>query len=76
MAPTPPGDAQEPYPLQFAVEYPDRELDLLSTAFRIILAVPIFILLGTVGGGTIQIPAEAGTATVATGAGSCSSRRC
>ena len=33
-----------PYPVQFSVEYPDRPLDRLSSIFRIIAAVPIFIV--------------------------------
>jgi uncharacterized protein DUF4389 len=39
------------YPVQFSVEYPDRDLDRLSTAFRIIAAIPILIVLGAIGGG-------------------------
>jgi hypothetical protein len=39
------------YPVQFSVEYPDRDLDRLTTAFRIIVAIPIIIVLGTLGGG-------------------------
>ena len=39
------------YPVQFSVEYPDRDLDRLSTAFRIIAAIPIVIVLGAIGGG-------------------------
>jgi hypothetical protein len=39
------------YPVQYAVEYPDRNLNRLTTAFRIIVAVPIFILLATIEGG-------------------------
>jgi hypothetical protein len=39
------------YPVQFSVEYPDRELNRLSTAFRIIFAIPIVILLAAVSGG-------------------------
>src|SRR2546426_11453978 len=38
------------YPLQFSVEYPDRDLDRLTTAFRIIVAIPILIVLGALGG--------------------------
>jgi len=37
------------YPVQFSVEYPDRELDRLTTAFRIIVAIPIAIVLGVIG---------------------------
>ncbi len=38
-------------PVQFSVDYPDRQLNRLSTAFRIIVALPIVIVLGTVSGG-------------------------
>jgi len=38
------------YPLQFSVEYPDRDLNRLTTAFRIIVAIPILIVLGAIGG--------------------------
>jgi hypothetical protein len=37
--------------VRFSVEYPDRDLDRLSTAFRIIAAIPILIVLGAIGGG-------------------------
>jgi hypothetical protein len=33
-----------PYPVQFAVEYPDRELNRLTTAFRLIVAIPILVV--------------------------------
>jgi hypothetical protein len=39
------------YPVQFSVEYPDRELNRLMTAFRIIVAIPILVVLGAVSGG-------------------------
>jgi hypothetical protein len=29
---------EDQYPVQFSVEYPDRDLDRLTTAFRIIVA--------------------------------------
>ena len=54
--PTPPtagpGEFGQPpaghdYPLTFAVDYPDRELNRLSTAFRIFTIIPIAILAGT-----------------------------
>jgi len=44
----PPSDA---YPVQFSVEYPDRQLNRLTTAFRLIVAIPILIVLGAVEGG-------------------------
>jgi hypothetical protein len=38
------------YPVQFDVEYPDRELNRLTTAFRIFMAIPIAIVLAALGG--------------------------
>jgi hypothetical protein len=38
------------YPVRFAVDYPDRDLNRLTTAFRIIVAIPILIVVGTIGG--------------------------
>src|SRR5437016_6579118 len=42
------------YPVQFAVEYPDRPLNRLTSFFRIFVVIPIAIVLGTVSGGTWQ----------------------
>src|SRR6266699_6789983 len=42
------------YPVQFAVEYPDRPLNRLTSFFRIFVIIPISIVLGTVSGGTWQ----------------------
>ena len=47
-APTP---GQDQYPVQFSVEYPDRDLDRATTAFRILVAIPILIVLGAIEGG-------------------------
>ena len=38
------------YPVQFSVDYPDRPLSRLSTAFRIFLVIPIAIVLSSVSG--------------------------
>ena len=38
------------YPVQFSVDYPDRPLNRLSTAFRLILVIPIAIVLAAVSG--------------------------
>jgi hypothetical protein len=35
------------YPLQFDVEYPDRQLNRLTTAFRIFVIIPIYIVFAT-----------------------------
>ena len=40
------------YPVTFSVDYPDRALNRLTTGFRIFVAIPILIVLGTVSGGT------------------------
>ncbi len=40
----------ERYPVQFSVEYPDRDLDRLTTAFRIFAAIPILIVVATLTG--------------------------
>ena len=38
------------HPVRFSVDYPDRPLDRLTTAFRIFTVIPIAIVLGTIGG--------------------------
>ena len=38
------------HPVEFDVEYPDRPLDRVSSFFRLLFAVPILILLATLGG--------------------------
>ena len=38
------------YPVQFDVEYPDRDLNRVTTFFRAFTIIPIAILLGTVSG--------------------------
>jgi Domain of unknown function (DUF4389) len=39
------------YPVSFAVDYPDRPLNRVATAFRIFTAIPILIVLAALGGG-------------------------
>jgi Domain of unknown function (DUF4389) len=39
------------YPVQFAVEYPDRQLDRVHTGFRIFAAIPILILSAAIDAG-------------------------
>jgi Domain of unknown function (DUF4389) len=39
------------YPVQFSVDYPDRPLNRVSTAFRIFAAIPILIVLSAVSRG-------------------------
>jgi hypothetical protein len=57
------------YPVQFSVDYPDRPLNRLTTAFRIVVVIPIAIVLGAVSGGTWGWTSGGGTSEVAAGAG-------
>ena len=43
--------AAAPYPLTFSVDYPDRDLNRVTTGFRLILAIPLFLLLALFGFG-------------------------
>ena len=60
---------EQPYPVQFSVDYPDRDLDRLTTLLRIFVVIPIAIVLGTVSGGTSQVPSRNGTTAVIASAG-------
>jgi len=57
------------YPVQFSVDYPDRDLDRVSTAFRLIVGIPIMIVLGAVCGGSAQWSEQNGAMTTAAGVG-------
>jgi Domain of unknown function (DUF4389) len=48
--------SEEPYPVQFSIEYPDRDLNRLTTAFRLIVAIPIVIVSAFLNG-SILFPA-------------------
>jgi hypothetical protein len=68
----PPGDTVPPsggseYPLTFSVDYPDRSLDRLSSAFRIIWIIPIAILVATIEGGSFGSSAGGTSARYAGG---------
>ena len=58
-----------PYPVQFSVDYPDRPLNRLTSAFRIFVAIPIMIVLGAVSGSTWQWSSGKTTTYVTIGAG-------
>ncbi len=61
---------QQRYPVRFSVDYPDRSLNRVTTAFRIFVAIPILIVLGTVSGGTSwQWSHGQGSTAMAAGAG-------
>jgi hypothetical protein len=48
---TTPTTTHSTYPVQFAVDYPDRALNRVTSAFRIFVAIPILIVLAAVSGG-------------------------
>jgi hypothetical protein len=56
-----------PYPVTFAIDYPDRPLNRLTTAFRIITVIPIAIVLGTLVGYSNQWDASGESATIVVG---------
>src|SRR5260370_21766351 len=56
------------YPVSFSVDYPDRALDRVTTAFRIFTVIPIAIVLGAVVGGTWEWSYSNSTTGVAAGA--------
>src|ERR1700689_3225196 len=57
------GPYPDQYPVQFAVEYPDRPLNRLTSFFRIFVIIPILIVFGTVSGGTWQSTGSHSTMT-------------
>src|SRR6476469_1354900 len=44
---------QPSYPVQFTVDYPDRALNRLTSAFRLVVAIPILVVLESVSGGHV-----------------------
>jgi hypothetical protein len=63
--PQPPPTATQ-HPIQFDVEYPERDLNRLTTAFRIFTAIPIVIVLAAIGG-SASLTTGAHTTTFAAG---------
>src|SRR4051794_1210117 len=55
------------YPVQYDVEYPDRQLNRLTSAFRIFTVIPIFFVLASIGGASASFATRAHTTTVAAG---------
>ena len=56
------------YPVQLAVDFPTRPLDRLTTAFRILVAIPILILLALLTHDAVQ-GNQHSTTTIASGVG-------
>src|SRR5262249_1686501 len=59
----------EKYPLTYSVDYPDRELNRLTTFFRILVVIPIAFVFATVGGGTYSYDLNNTTPTLAAAGG-------
>jgi hypothetical protein len=59
----------ETYPIQFDVDYPDRPLNRLTSAFRILTAIPIVLVLAAIGGVTVATTGADTTTVVASGSG-------
>jgi hypothetical protein len=55
------------YPVEFSVEYPDRDLNRLTTGLRLIVAIPILILAASIGGGDATWGSTGHTSTIALG---------
>ena len=57
------------YPVSFSVDYPDRELNRMTSFFRIFTVIPIAIVLGAVAGGSSDWTYHNGATGAAAGAG-------
>jgi hypothetical protein len=55
------------HPVQLSIDYPDRDLDRVSTLLRIFWAIPILVVLGSVSGATYQYGTGDGTTTTQAG---------
>ena len=64
--PPQPAPAPAGYPLQFDVEYPDRPLNRVTSAFRVFTVIPIFVVLVSIGG-SAEVATRAHTTSVAIG---------
>ena len=54
------------YPVQLSIDYPDRPLNRVTTAFRIFTAIPIAIVISAVSGGSWQTTTTYTTGTTVT----------
>jgi hypothetical protein len=57
------------YPVRFSVEYPERELNRVTTFFRLFMALPILVLAGSVGGAVLEWTTEQGESAAAAAGG-------
>ena len=58
-----------PYPIRFAVDYPDRPLNRVTTAFRLVVAIPVLAVLAAVSGGVWEWSNGGSSTDVAVAAG-------
>jgi Domain of unknown function (DUF4389) len=65
MRPATAGD----YPVRFEVAYPDRALNRLTTGFRLLVAIPILVVAGSIGGHQEAYASDGRTWTFGAGAG-------
>jgi len=52
----------DPYAIRFNVEYPDRELNRVTSFFRVFVAIPILVVLATVSGASLAAGDNRGVA--------------
>jgi Domain of unknown function (DUF4389) len=57
------------YPVQFAVDFPTRPLSRVATAFRILAAIPILVLLGMLPSAALRGDDQSAMQTLAIGGG-------
>jgi hypothetical protein len=57
------------YPVQFAVDYPDRDLNRLTTFFRFFAAIPILVVLGALTTGSVRGSSSVSTTTASSAGG-------
>lgn len=69
MPSMPTGGSVSDYPVTFSVDYPDRQLNRLTSAFRIFTAIPILILIGAIAGYSTYDEWDLMTPFVVTGSG-------
>jgi Domain of unknown function (DUF4389) len=62
-SPAPPLPGPSDYPVSFSVEYPDRQLDRLSSFFRILFLIPIAIVMAAITGFSTDYDGVDDTAT-------------
>jgi Domain of unknown function (DUF4389) len=57
------------HPVRFSVDFPDRDLDRVATAFRIFMVIPIAIVLAAISGGRSGSHLDSGSGTIVIAAG-------